>query len=266
VRLETWGGLVFINLDPDAAPLLESIQPLVDRYSEFTHAPLRAIRPTKTLEIQANWKVVLEAFLEGYHALTIHKQTIGPAINYRGTASILHENGHSSMYTPLSRAKDIHGNDLDKPATFIADSAPVPNIGGLDDFYQVANAQGFAFPNATMSFDPAGYPVLRFWPISKDRTLYEETWLAVDWGDEPRPEGWDARMKGWDLIFDEDVENLEPIQAAIDAAAHNGIPLCYQERRIYHLHQELDKAIGVDNIPAEMRVPDLLNHMIERTV
>ncbi len=33
-----------------------------------------------------------------------------------------------------------------------------------------------------------------------------------------------------------------------------GIPLNYQERRIYHWHEELDRRIGIQRIPEELRV------------
>jgi hypothetical protein len=37
-----------------------------------------------------------------------------------------------------------------------------------------------------------------------------------------------------------------------------GIPLNYQERRIYHWHEELDRRIGRERVPAHLRVQPLL--------
>ena len=34
----------------------------------------------------------------------------------------------------------------------------------------------------------------------------------------------------------------------------DGVPLSYQEARIYHWHQEVDKIIGINKIPKELRV------------
>jgi hypothetical protein len=36
------------------------------------------------------------------------------------------------------------------------------------------------------------------------------------------------------------------------------MPLNYQERRIYHWHEELDRRIGLERIPAHLRVQPLL--------
>jgi len=58
--------------------------------------------------------------------------------------------------------------------------------------------------------------------------------------------------------MDEDYKNLEPIQRSMEAAAHGGQALNYQERRIWHVHAWIDKVIGAERVPAALRVPDLL--------
>ena len=42
------------------------------------------------------------------------------------------------------------------------------------------------------------------------------------------------------------------------------IRLNYQERRIYHWHEELDRRIGIERIPEDLRVKPRLSGMIER--
>jgi len=39
--------------------------------------------------------------------------------------------------------------------------------------------------------------------------------------------------------------------------------LSYQERRIYHWHEELDRRIGSENIPEHLRVPEVLPPFVE---
>jgi hypothetical protein len=43
-----------------------------------------------------------------------------------------------------------------------------------------------------------------------------------------------------------------------------GVPINYQERRIWHLHEQIDRTIGADRIPEELRVPELLARYVER--
>jgi choline monooxygenase len=38
----------------------------------------------------------------------------------------------------------------------------------------------------------------------------------------------------------------------------SGMPINYQERRIWHFNEQIDRMIGIDRIPAELRVEQLL--------
>jgi hypothetical protein len=38
----------------------------------------------------------------------------------------------------------------------------------------------------------------------------------------------------------------------------SGMPINYQERRIWHFNEQIDRTIGVDRIPAGLRVEQLL--------
>ena len=58
--------------------------------------------------------------------------------------------------------------------------------------------------------------------------------------------------------------NMAPIQRSMESPALTGIPINYQERRIWHLHEEIDRIIGPDNIPAELRVEPLLDPYVLR--
>jgi phenylpropionate dioxygenase-like ring-hydroxylating dioxygenase large terminal subunit len=71
VRLERWGGNIFINCDPKATPLVNALGPLVEFFQDF---PLenRYTALHFRQKIRANWKVVQEAFQEGYHTTETH--------------------------------------------------------------------------------------------------------------------------------------------------------------------------------------------------
>jgi len=56
---------------------------------------------------------------------------------------------------------------------------------------------------------------------------------------------------------------MAPMQRSMESPALKGIPLNYQERRIWHLHEELDRVIGTHNIPAELRMQRVLEPYIE---
>ena len=74
VRVEAFCGFVYVNLDPDAAPLAEQSGDLA---REILHwAPDIAdltFGHRLTYDIRSNWKNVVDNFLECYHCPTAHK-------------------------------------------------------------------------------------------------------------------------------------------------------------------------------------------------
>jgi phenylpropionate dioxygenase-like ring-hydroxylating dioxygenase large terminal subunit len=75
VRIDTWGGFVFVCLDRDAPPLLEFLDPLPALLGPYHLEELR-FRSYLTTVLPANWKVVVEAFTEGYHVQGTHPETL----------------------------------------------------------------------------------------------------------------------------------------------------------------------------------------------
>src|SRR5438552_4917969 len=75
VRVETWGGFVFVNLDPDAEPLLDYLDPLPLLLGPY-HLEQMRLRASLSTIIDANWKAVVDAFNEGYHVQGLHRQIL----------------------------------------------------------------------------------------------------------------------------------------------------------------------------------------------
>lgn len=72
MALETWGPLVFINGDPDAAPLLETVSPLTEHLEAGAWDQLEFVE-SASWEIACNWKVVVDNYLDGgYHIPHMH--------------------------------------------------------------------------------------------------------------------------------------------------------------------------------------------------
>ncbi|WP_419181638.1 aromatic ring-hydroxylating oxygenase subunit alpha [Novosphingobium mangrovi (ex Huang et al. 2023)] len=73
VRCETWGGCAFINHDMNAPSLRESLGPVLDRLDAHGMSNVRSEWWFAT-ELPANWKIAMEAFMEGYHVMMTHPQ------------------------------------------------------------------------------------------------------------------------------------------------------------------------------------------------
>jgi len=61
----------------------------------------------------------------------------------------------------------------------------------------------------------------------------------------------------WEVL-QEDTQFGEKIQRSMESYGFKSVPLSYQEARIYHWNQAADKIIGIDNIPEELRVEQVI--------
>jgi phenylpropionate dioxygenase-like ring-hydroxylating dioxygenase large terminal subunit len=73
VKCETWGGWVWINLDPNSEPLESWLGDAGKILAPFELEKMR-FRWRKWLIMPCNWKIGLEAFNEGYHVGVTHSQ------------------------------------------------------------------------------------------------------------------------------------------------------------------------------------------------
>lgn len=78
-QCQTWHGFIFVNLDPEASSFLESetarqIEPMV----KHMHIEDMQLLFSEEQEWDANWKCLVENFLEGYHLSTVHRETLHP--------------------------------------------------------------------------------------------------------------------------------------------------------------------------------------------
>jgi phenylpropionate dioxygenase-like ring-hydroxylating dioxygenase large terminal subunit len=98
VQVGTWGGFVFVNMDPAAEPLEQFLSPLNELCKKYEFEKMR-YRWYRTVELPLNWKAALEGFDEAYHVQTSHPQLIRDIEDYSnsGTFGI-----HSAFwYDPL---------------------------------------------------------------------------------------------------------------------------------------------------------------------
>ncbi len=73
--VDTWGGFVFINPNPNAAPLAEHLGELIEQF-EVWDLENRYVEGHVSRIIHANWKVAQEAFCEAYHVNSTHPQIL----------------------------------------------------------------------------------------------------------------------------------------------------------------------------------------------
>jgi choline monooxygenase len=149
-----WGPFVFVNPDPDAGPLADALGELPEIAAE-AGVPLDAIRPRRSssYEIAANWKLVVDNYLECYHCPVAHPG--------------------------FTQAFDVDDYTLTEYSTFSVQRTPGREAG--EGLY------AFLWPNFTLNVypGPGNVSVNLFVPLAADRTLaLFEYFLADEVSDE----------------------------------------------------------------------------------
>jgi choline monooxygenase len=71
VRAEQWFNLIFVNLDPNAEPLVKSLGALRNQAERFDFADMKLFQ-RRTYSMKCNWKTYVDNYLEGYHLPSVH--------------------------------------------------------------------------------------------------------------------------------------------------------------------------------------------------
>lgn len=143
VRCEVWNSLVFINMDPRAKPLEEYLG-VVPEHLKYARFDRMRVYSELLGEVDANWKIGIEAFIEFYHSDDTHPQVL-PLSGTLKTQYDLYDNGISRMIIPQGRNGDRAKNPDEVSDTlkwyisfFGADPEKYKNLTGQE--YQKAYA------------------------------------------------------------------------------------------------------------------------------
>jgi phenylpropionate dioxygenase-like ring-hydroxylating dioxygenase large terminal subunit len=75
LKVDTWGGFVFINFDEQCESLIDYLEILPEHFAIFAlEDRYKAIHVAKIMP--CNWKLCAEAFVEAYHVSSAHPQTV----------------------------------------------------------------------------------------------------------------------------------------------------------------------------------------------
>lgn len=119
-RVVVYMGLIFINCDPDAADFNGPLQNLNDQLGAYDLARAK-LAHKQTYTIAANWKLVLENYLECYHCATSHR-----------------------AYSRSHTLKDVNHEAVDQ--AMLARTEAVTGVPGIGRYYEktYGEAEGFA--------------------------------------------------------------------------------------------------------------------------
>lgn len=126
--VDSWGGFVFINMDLDAEPLQDFLDPVPSFLDAFEFHKWR-YRWYKSVILPCNWKTALEGFNEAYHVAATHPQLLAEGGDDMTAARTY---GRHGMYYYLPEARP-----LGTPSRRTAREMPADSRQGLVNFYRL---------------------------------------------------------------------------------------------------------------------------------
>ncbi len=197
VRIDTWAGFVFVNLDPAADPLPDYLADLPAAVADY---PIASLRRAKRIEydVNANWKVIGENYSECYHCPGVHPQL--------------------NRLSPYDRGWNLDSNGpwaggwmelVDDADTMSVDGHAHgrPPLAGIGEENTRRVYYIVVWPNLLLSLHPDYVMTHQVWPIDAERSRVICEWLfepatmarpdfdpsdAVDFWDLTNRQDWDV--------------------------------------------------------------------------
>ena len=146
VSVECFGGFIFLNPDPGAQPLHEYLGEMVGLLEPYRMEDMVPVGINVREALDCNWKVVIDAFQEGYHVQGIHPELVKAMDESKERYRFCGD--HSVATAPFGAANIAdHGPDQQVeaihylPATFPGVTEVLPRFDQLVDACRDAAGQ-----------------------------------------------------------------------------------------------------------------------------
>jgi len=145
VAVDTFAGFVFLNPDPDAGPLAEFLGESVLACMEPYHLDEMVTVLDVREAIECNWKIVVDAFQEGYHIQGIHPELLQVIVidpySARFNLSGDHVVSCAPFQVPNADPEDELTGLRDLPTTFPTVAGYLPRLEELVDAHRGADGK-----------------------------------------------------------------------------------------------------------------------------
>jgi nitrite reductase/ring-hydroxylating ferredoxin subunit len=254
VRCETWGGCAWINLNADAPPLRQCIEPFATILDAWKVESLQA-EWWYAARLPVNWKLAQEAFMEQYHVIQAHPQLVipdrfpprnGAAVDPR---TLIDAEIHYLRTMSEGMAGMVHAHDVQVAESLADMELPADPTLALSMWRQALNdavvnwhrgrgsdlpdlneletqglnePMGYCFPHYFVLPMYSSASAYRFRPLGPEETLMEIWSLTRFPGDAnptppPPPERWECDDPRWPPIPAQDFSNLPRQQRGLHA-------------------------------------------------
>src|SRR6266516_4857443 len=188
-RVETWLGLVFVNLDDEAPSLAETLEDLPEVLAARDWKGVR-LAERKDWYLDCNWKVYVDNYLEGYHIPIVHP-------------GLMKELDYTRYETETRSYYSIQHSPIRDSATRLRRDA-----GASENEAQFS----WVFPNLMLNVYPDNYSTNLIVPMGPERTLTIFEWYFRDPGRSDVQEELKRTIDFSDEIQREDVAICEAVK------------------------------------------------------
>lgn len=228
VQCEVRHGFIWVQIDDETPMDLDSFLGTIGDDLESFGVPEQFTHKYESSEKKANWKLIVEAFQDGYHVVRLHNKTVGPFF-VDAQSSVERVGMH--LRAAVARKEFMDAIDL-PPAEW-------------DDRNHASFAH-FIFPNTIMVYHPDYISQLGLFPQDTDKTIVTHTFLTPK-----KPETYQERDhldRSYDLIENgvfqsEDYFVCENAQRGMASGANETLLLSGYEEGIVLFHEIMDDAL-----------------------
>jgi choline monooxygenase len=222
VRVEEWDPLVFVNLTgEEAAPSFRETVSGIGEAVSRAGFPVERMRlvERRAYEVEANWKVYVDNYLEGYHIPMVH-----PA---------------------LFREVDYESYRVETSRFYSAQLAPLREGRGAGRTYGKTREDESAlyywvFPNLMLNFYPGNLQANSVVPLDSRRTLTLFEWFGID-----EAGGLEEAIAFSDQVQKEDMEICRAVQKGLTSRSYDrGRFSVRRENGVHHFHLLLHELLS----------------------
>lgn len=253
VHCDTWGSLIFVRLSGDGPTLREYLEPVAGELDGLLGDTATGVHfaGQRALDVACNWKLPGDGNIETYHVPFVHRNSAAVLLDETRTGQWLLPNGHSRM---LIRFRQPWPEDF-----------PIPRFDGDTSVAELGIYSFHVFPNLSIVVGgPTSAFLITALPDGTDSCHFTTHFLSpLARTDETARLVDTSIANNWAVLL-EDLACMTASQKSMRCGATELLRLQYQERRIRYVHEEIDRRIGPDLVPAALRVPAVLDRFIEQ--
>jgi choline monooxygenase len=229
VRTEEWFNLIFVNLNPEAQPLRESLGSLPAQAAKFDFAGMKLFE-RRTYDMKCNWKTYVDNYLEGYHLPSVH-----PGLNRELDYNAYVVEPYATHVRQFSPIRGAQPGDA-TPRRYQESSETLTT-----DYFWI-------FPNWMLNCYPDNVSLNIVLPLEPERSLAIFEWYLPE--KEHASPAAKASVEFSDQIQIEDVDICEKVQKNLRSRSYSrGRFSVKQEKGVHAFHRMYAEWIRTNSAP-----------------